>query len=291
VAIARGSEVLSTTRGPCQVEAIRVSAADRADRDLQCRSSGPSLLLVDEDVFLAQLSLRARLLDRAFQQAVLGVLASHAVSDNAAAARTIAHPAHSWRARWSAGGGSTSPLALLRGRSGLLDLKSAPASASQELAGGDSEVLENAVQLECRFGEKPSPVIVDPAPPKLVDRMRQKAAKYLPPHPAATWPLSANILDPVRASVICCGANQMVQIVQWFVLGGPAVGLRVFRVKNKFASASGVVDGYRDVKLCAVFRAACGLGIVGEIQVHDAVLYGLKLKVVPRQVYLPNFLG
>ena len=36
--------------------------------------------------------------------------------------------------------------------------------------------------------------------------------RYAPPHPKAVWPLSANILDPVRASVVCSGPSQIIQV-------------------------------------------------------------------------------
>ena len=36
--------------------------------------------------------------------------------------------------------------------------------------------------------------------------------RYAPPHPKAIWPLSANILDPVRASVVCSGPSQIIQV-------------------------------------------------------------------------------
>ena len=38
------------------------------------------------------------------------------------------------------------------------------------------------------------------------------SCRYAPPHPKATWPLSANILDPVRASVVCSGPSQIIQV-------------------------------------------------------------------------------
>ena len=43
-------------------------------------------------------------------------------------------------------------------------------------------------------------VEVHAAPVKKVARMRDKLTKYAPPHPRGQWPLSANILDPVRCS-------------------------------------------------------------------------------------------
>ena len=33
--------------------------------------------------------------------------------------------------------------------------------------------------------------------------------EYAPPHPAGHWPLSANILDPVRLSLVCDGPGQV----------------------------------------------------------------------------------
>ena len=41
---------------------------------------------------------------------------------------------------------------------------------------------------------------------------------------------------------------------------------------------------YRDLKLCVVFRGAGDARIIGEIQIHDAALYALKLKVTECRV-------
>jgi hypothetical protein len=39
-------------------------------------------------------------------------------------------------------------------------------------------------------------------------------SRYAPPHPRGTWPLCANILDPVRASVVVAGgAAQILQVI------------------------------------------------------------------------------
>ena len=40
-----------------------------------------------------------------------------------------------------------------------------------------------------------------------------------------------------------------------------------------------VEDGYRDIKLFVRFVQREGLGIIGEIQIHDKILYDLKLQV------------
>ena len=42
---------------------------------------------------------------------------------------------------------------------------------------------------------------VHPAPIKTVERMREKLAEY--GEAGFAWPLAANILDPVRLSVVC----------------------------------------------------------------------------------------
>ena len=95
--------------------------------------------------------------------------------------------------------------------------------------------------------------------------------RYLPPHPASVWPLTANILDPVRLSIVVDGPSRMLEIIKWFDkdhCSGPAEGsLRVLRVKNRFGlPREEVPDGYRDVKLFVHYTSPAGLGIVGEIQ-------------------------
>ena len=74
------------------------------------------------------------------------------------------------------------------------------------------------------------------------------------------WPLCSNILDPVRASVVCSGPSEIMQVLSWYtgsaseiatgadtVEGAAApnsgeqakwaTGMPVCRVKNKFAFA------------------------------------------------------
>jgi hypothetical protein len=150
--------------------------------------------------------------------------------------------------------------------------------ASTAMRGGEY----GAQRLLCQFKDGASEVLVDAAPPKAVERMREKMTKYVPPHPASRWPLSANILDPIRASVVCHGASQVLQVLGWFAELQEETGLRICRIKNRFCSMYGdSADGYRDVKLYLAFTAACGLRIIGEVQIHDAELYDLKLKVCP----------
>ncbi len=125
-------------------------------------------------------------------------------------------------------------------------------------------------EILCLFeGGVEAQVTVHPAPPKGVQRMREKLAKYAEPHPKAIWPLSANILDPVRVSLVCRGPAQILEVMSWF--SGEAAakyGLRMCRMKNRFAFPEDeVTDGYRDLKICVVSEASSGLNIIGEIQV------------------------
>ncbi len=78
----------------------------------------------------------------------------------------------------------------------------------------ETSSLSNAVQ--CIFAEGPAPVMLQSAPRKLVERMRDKILKYAADgsHAADNWPAAARILDPVRASIVCEGASQMLQVVQ-----------------------------------------------------------------------------
>ncbi len=80
---------------------------------------------------------------------------------------------------------------------------------------GISSLPGGAVVIECAFEASGgavanvSDVVVHAAPPKTAERMREKALEYAPPHPRCKWPLAANILDPVRVSLVCHGAAQV----------------------------------------------------------------------------------
>ena len=86
----------------------------------------------------------------------------------------------------------------------------APTSPGAERRAGSGA---GVVRIECAFAGGPAAVEVRAAPPKAAARMREKLCEYAPPHPAATWPLCGNILDPVRASVVCSGAAQMLEVI------------------------------------------------------------------------------
>ncbi len=80
----------------------------------------------------------------------------------------------------------------------------------------ETSSLTNSVQ--CAFTEGLASVKLQPAPRKRVERMRDKILKYAADGsmaaPAAGWPTAARIMDPVRASIVCDGASQMLQVVQ-----------------------------------------------------------------------------
>ena len=121
--------------------------------------------------------------------------------------------------------------------------------------GGDASIatpslwLRSAVAAECAiFGRGKARVEVYSAPVKTVHRMREKVKEYSC-SADSTWPHCANILDPVRASVVCSGPAEILEVFNWFTgkfavrEDGTApshvgnVLMPVCRVKNKFALA------------------------------------------------------
>jgi hypothetical protein len=124
--------------------------------------------------------------------------------------------------------------------------------------------------FECMFDEGPGLVEVHPAPIKTAARMREKLHEYGAPDGGGAWPFAASILDPVRASVVCKGASQVLQVLSWFT--SAQARMPVCRIKNLFAldhalpSAEGSM-GYRDLKVFVLMEGFGGLRIIGEIQV------------------------
>ncbi len=95
------------------------------------------------------------------------------------------------------------------------------------------------------------------------------------------WPLSPNILDPVRASTVCRPVTDPPGpgLVRWAqaatlrrLLGGAGKEQVCFPSER----AGG---GYRDSTVYVVYEGSHGLKIIGEIQIQDRKLYNLKLKV------------
>ena len=90
-------------------------------------------------------------------------------------------------------------------------------------------------QIICAFqclGLSGAPVWVSAAAQKSIVRMREKIYEYY--EIGAEWPLTACILDPVRASVVCDGPAQMMEVINW-ILSGDSTGMSVCKIKNKFS--------------------------------------------------------
>ncbi len=66
----------------------------------------------------------------------------------------------------------------------------------------------------CHFDEGPGLVAVHHAPVKAIARMREKLLEYSQKENQwAGWPLTANILDPIRTSIVCNGPSQILQVL------------------------------------------------------------------------------
>mmetsp|Transcript_16279 Transcript_16279/g.44160 ORF Transcript_16279/g.44160 Transcript_16279/m.44160 type:complete len:773 (+) Transcript_16279:49-2367(+) len=197
---------------------------------------------VEEELYLNQLYQKSQDLDQDFQTEVLSVVASHQVQE------------------------------CIDGQQ--RDLKTTNSQASSTIArlGSAAITIHNFV---CLFSDgSVGPVEVHCAPPKSITRMREKLQEYALPHPRARFPLCANILDPVRASIVCSGPKHMLEVFSWLTkssqqnLGSGIGRLQVCRVKNKFAwPAEALPDGYRDLQLFSLLESGDGQRIIGEIQV------------------------
>jgi hypothetical protein len=104
-------------------------------------------------------------------------------------------------------------------------------------------------EVRCRFLGRDGPVWVIPAGEKAIGRMREKVAEYR--KEGAPWPRAGSILDPVRATVVCEGPAEMLEVASWFLSGADGGGQQgqfpVCRVKNKFAH-----DGDELVSACVL---------------------------------------
>ncbi len=127
------------------------------------------------------------------------------------------------------------------------------ANTNCELVNAASQSIQTmpSVTRTCSFeGVKAGNVEVFSAPVKTIDRMREKVFEYATESNGGGWPLCANILDPVRSSVVCSGPAQILEVFKWFAGSNPSmmsdfqevaqsrgtVRLMPFsRVKNKFA--------------------------------------------------------
>ncbi len=108
----------------------------------------------------------------------------------------------------------------------------------------------------CQFQGGVFPVWVVPAQSKNVPRMTEKVQEYV--KEGADWPRAACILDPVRVSIVCYGAAQIIEIAEWFLMGEPVSSQQSFpvcRVKNKFALSSSELVSFCPVLSVKYFPA------------------------------------
>ena len=88
---------------------------------------------------------------------------------------------------------------------------------------------------------------------------------YTPLSRDSGWPLTGNILDPVRCSVVVENASQILQILSW--LEDTDCGVTVCKVKNRYSEYAEVLDGYRDMVVTVLFTdSSNGLSIIGVLQ-------------------------
>ncbi len=201
--------------------------------------------------------------------------ASSTISNTRMDQGTLAHPSLSnWR-KWDGKVGNSYKEGDLRRQYSLPSRKSSgvfdtvsdeQSSRLKESSSGDDGV----VTLECNFRLGPGQVDVHRAPVKTAGRMLEKLAEYAAK--GAAWPLTGCILDPVRASVVCAGPEEMMEVLRWFEGREEQTGLKVVRVKNKFGfKKEDLVGSYRDLMVCVLYRATNNLAIIGEIQVSVAI--------------------
>jgi hypothetical protein len=94
-------------------------------------------------------------------------------------------------------------------------------------------------EIWCRFLSRDGPVWVIPAAEKGIGRMREKVAEYR--EEGAPWPRAGSILDPVRATVVCEGPANILEVAGWFLSDdrrGEGFKFPVCRIKNKFSHNS-----------------------------------------------------
>jgi len=200
-----------------------------------------TLGLCDEEVFLVQLHRRARLLSTSFHCAVLSALRAHApgrgVAINHRGVIAGANPPHVRAMAFlpTSSSASTASLhlwpALSRSRRRPHPLAPPPSVLGEPrpplrppvptlfdrvgYAGSLEEGHIGGEELICMFSDGPGTVEVHLGPIKSLSRMREKLAEYAPPNPGGVWPLTANILDPVRLSLVVRGPARVLELARW----------------------------------------------------------------------------
>lgn len=112
------------------------------------------------------------------------------------------------------------------------------------------------------------------APVKLPARCAEKVLEYVKENKG--FPRSAHILDAVRYSVTCDGAQQILDCIEC-IRKSPVY--TIARVKNKFHHSVDACEfrGYRDVIVNVVFERK-GRKIIGEVQLVEKSFMSIKKK-------------
>ncbi len=223
-----------------------------------------------EEIFISQIRQRAQLLDEAFQQRLVALIQSHSVKEGWAAETKRVEDDQGCTRSSSPSTINNTRAALpershihrqwLWGKTSSCCFSNYMATRIEEVSAAaghtwdTTSVSSTGAEVLCAFcsaGSELGLVIVHPAQPKSMERMREKVAEYA--SDCAEWPRTACILDPIRASVVCETPGQMLEVASWFLKqqsdrDGPSArrmpeperataewGLRVCRVKNKFA--------------------------------------------------------
>jgi hypothetical protein len=294
-----------------KVEAVRWSERDVAEKSYEkckkLRRVCNKDLGADESVFISQLQRSAFLLDRAFKRKVVETLESSSqaivvsLSQATGHAKTLTQDRYTDFKRmvsreqtgdedfadWLSTDDGSGDADLSSGKSendtmGRLSLT----SSSDGTALSTIELQESTGCVTVRVGafqEEQDQVNVYFAPIKTKKRMEEKLKKYVFPHAWSTWPLAANIRDPIRLSITCDNPRHILQIVRLFLSPQASTSLKVVRVKNKFLqSDEEVKSGLNglDLSLNALFEEpGSGLKIIGEIQVHDKKIQEVKSRI------------
>ena len=240
----------------------------RAERELSMSIDSNFTLLEDEDIFVTQLFRRAKFVNDAFQAGIKETLLQHQVLSTSRSDLSLAcdSDAHS---HFEANDFHVE--IVFAGKSWQSSQDSFPC-----LRDASDHMMEE--RIKCQFKSHSAYIDLFPAPVKTIARMREKVAEYA--LNCDVWPYSANILDPVRASIVCDGPNEILETFAWFESRDSATGLRLCRMKNKFAFKNEeLVGGYRDLMASFIFEGVGNLNVIGEIQFHDRALHYLKRKV------------
>jgi hypothetical protein len=292
------------------VQAIRWSERDVAEKSYEKRKKLRRVcnkdLGADESVFISQLKRSAFLLDRAFKRKVVETLESSSQAIIISQSQATGHAKTTqerytdfksmvWRERnedydfasWlDDGGGDSDDLSSVKSENDTVMGRFSPTSSSDGTAPSTIELQESTGCVTVRVGafqEEPDQVKVYFAQIKTKKRMEEKLKKYVFPHAWSTWPLAANIRDPIRLSIACDNPGHLLQIVRLFLSSQASTGLRVVRVKNKFLQSDEEVKSGLyglDLSLNALFEEpGSGLKIIGEIQVHDKRIQEVKSRI------------